>query len=108
MIVFHPLNLDTVIIHAKKTGKRRPVVERPLENTSTDSMLHHGGASHGWSHETLEMCWTCLFYFLSLSVGSFRPTLRRRVTDHVNNACLRDIPMRSGSRHLVDTLHMVD
>ena len=35
---------------------------------------------------------------LFVLVGSFRPTSRRRVRDHVNNACLRDILMRSGSR----------
>ena len=51
---------------------------------------------------------TCMFSPLSLCVGSFRPTSRRRVRDHVNNACLRDILMRSGSRHLVDTCTMVD
>ena len=40
---------------------------------------------------------------LSLCAVSFRPTSRRRVRDHVNNDCLRDILMRSGSRHLLDT-----
>ena len=57
----------------------------------------------GWSLETLGTCWTCLFSLLSLCVGSFPPTSRRRVRDHVNNACLRDIVVRSGSCHLVDT-----
>ena len=70
----------------------------------TDSMLHHVRASHGWSLETLETCWTCLFSLLSLCLGSFRPTSRRCVGDHASNACSRDIlMMRSGSRHLVDT-----
>ena len=41
-------------------------------------------------------------FVLSL-VAVRRPTSRRRVRDHVNNACLRDILMRSGSHHLVDT-----
>ena len=89
--------------HEQKTGKRRPVVERPLEGTSTDSMLHHVRGSHAWPLETLETCWGCLFSLLSLCVVSFRPTSRTRVRDHVNNACLRDILMKSGSRHLVDT-----
>ena len=82
--------------HELKTGKRRPVAERPLEGTSTN-LLHHVRASHGWSHETLD-----IFSLLSLCVGSFRSTSRGRVRDHVNNACVRDILMRSGGRHLVD------
>ena len=77
--------------------------KRLIHVVKPDSILHHVRASHGWSLETLETCWTCLFSLLSLCVGSFRPTSRRRVRDHVSNACLSDILMRSGSRHLVDT-----
>ena len=44
-----------------------------------------------------------MFSLLSLCVGSFRPTSRRRVRDQVYNACLRDILMKSGRRQLVDT-----
>ena len=73
-------------------------------SSCSSSMLHHVRASHGWSLETLETCWTCLFS-LSCRCASVRfvPTLRRRVRDHVKNACLRDILMKSGGRHLVDT-----
>ena len=44
-----------------------------------------------------------MFSLLSLCVGSFRPTSRKWVGDHVNNACLRYILMRFGCRHLEDT-----
>ena len=37
-----------------KPNKSRPVVERPLEGTSTDSMLHTAWASCGWSLVTPE------------------------------------------------------
>ena len=50
--------------HELNTGKRRPVFERPLECTSSNSALHYLWASHGWSLKTLETCCTCL---LSLS-----------------------------------------
>ena len=58
--------------HELKTGKRRPVVERPLEGASTDSMLHHLRASHGWSFVTLETRWTCLFSLSLVAVRRFR------------------------------------
>ena len=84
-------------------------VGRPLEETSTDS----GTASRvGFARiitEDTGTYWTCLpmFSLLSLCVGLFRPTSRRRVRDQVYNVCLRDLLVRSGSCHLVRHLYMV-
>ena len=68
--------------HGLKTGKRRPGVGRPLEGTSTDSALHHVWAC-GWSHMTLEVL------DLSSCVLSL-VTVRRFVSPHIEEACVRD------------------
>ena len=66
-----------------KTGKRRPGVERPVEEASTDSALHHVWASNGWSLKTLEHAG--LVFLRSLSLVA----VRRFVSPHIEEVCER-------------------
>ena len=65
-----------------KTGKSRPVVERLLEGTSTDSVLHPAWASCGWSLVTPET--------LGLFSNVLSPVaVCRSVSPHIEEACER-------------------
>ena len=100
--------LDKQLEEVTRNAEPLPV-GRPLEGTSTDSALHHVLASRGWSLMTLGrtgLVFIC-FSLLSLCVGSFRATSRRRARDQVKNAELRDILVWSGCCHLVRHVYIV-